>query len=136
MKEFIVNNDGSRKNALNYILSLNPYSITLLDELFSHQLGLGYKLINRRYNDENGYRYIKNDVGVNRYLDEVNIVRDYYNFESYIEFPQENVGVLGRRKFYTIKPQFIIWLDINNNLKNILEIKRLETIFVHLRNSM
>jgi len=133
LKELIVNNNDSRRDALNYILSLNPYSITILDELFSHQLGLGYKLINRRYDDENGYGFIKNDVGVNRYLDEVNIVRDYYNFDSFIEFPQGNVGFLGQRKYYAIKPQFIMWLDNNNNLKNILEIKRLETIFVHLR---
>ena len=128
IKEYL----GHKICALNYLLNLNAYSITNLDENFSHELGIGYKLLNRRYLDEEREFISAKSMGVNRYMEEIKILAKYYDINTYLMFPQINEWeILSNRKYFLVKRQLINKLIDNCDISSILETSKLKTIFLH-----
>lgn len=135
LNELINEYYGRKRCALNYLLSLNAYSITALDENFTHPLGLGYKLLNKRYTDEEGEFLSAKSLSVNRYIEEIEILEKFYDLNKYITFPQiHEWEMLVRRKYYLVNRQIVSKLMENidyDTLKQILQVSRLKTIFLH-----
>lgn len=131
LKEYL----GHKICALNYLLSLNAYSITNLDENFGHPLGLGYKLLNRRYLDGERELISTKSMSVDRYMEEINILAKYYDINTYLVFPQiHEWGILSNRKYFLVKRQLINRLMNNCDLTSILQVNKLKTIFLHFTN--
>lgn len=127
---------GYKKRALNFLLSLNAYSITTWDENFSHELGLGYKLLNRRFIDEEGGGiFTYRSISVDRYLDEAKILPVYYDLQTYITFPTvSQYSLFSERKYFIVKRQIINKLISNCDIKTMINISNLKTIFLHFKN--
>lgn len=138
LNELINEYYGIKTCALNYLLSLNAYSITCLDENFTHPLGLGYKLLNKRYTDEEGEFLSTKSLSVNRYIEEIEILEKFYDLNKYITFPEiHEWEMLSRRKYYLVNRQIVSNLMENiryDTLKQILQVSKLKTVFLHFVN--
>lgn len=131
IKEYL----GHKNRALNYLLSLNAYSITSFDENFSHPLGISYKALNRRYLDEEREWISLKSMSVDRYIEEIYILNKYYDMNTCLVFPPiHEWQILFNRKYYLVKRQLIDKLINNCCLSDILKVSKLKTIFVHFTN--
>lgn len=134
VKELVNEYYGVKKSALNYLLSLNSYSISYFDENFSHPLGIKYMILNKRYNDEIGNLISSESMSVDRYLEEIQILNKYYDINTCLSFPP----VVGKeslfaRKYFLVDRQLIDMLTNGKRIQSILKVNELETIFQEFR---